>query len=136
MNDTERRKHPRHPVTLQVRGRFFDTADQPYVFDGETMNVGREGVAILCYDSEERLDFFRSLLSENPRVELEVTIPPEDHVIGATGTVRWYAAGITDPSLHYLIAGVRFSEMLPQAKQLWDQFMDGTGHSTAVELSF
>jgi len=134
MNIPERRRHPRYTVTLRVRGWAYDQRAELHAFTAKTMNIGRDGIAILCYDDEEKIQRLLSLLSQNQPVHVELALPPEGVEIAATGRARWYEAGSITGPLEYLIAGILFDHMLPQAKRQWEQFIDGRGHMTAVEV--
>lgn len=127
----ERRKFPRYPVSMQVHGWLLDTYGRAQMFDAETMNVGREGIAILYYDNEEKIEFIQSLLVENWPVGLEMEVPLEGDRITATGRVRWQQVGATDTSLHYLIAGIFLEHMEPRERAEWERFIEETGGSSA-----
>jgi len=134
MNRPERRTHPRYLLTLDVRCWVYDGRAHLHAFTAQTMNVGRDGIAILCYDTRKRIQRLLSLLSRNQPVHVELTLPPEGAKVAATGRACWYEVGSTAGSLEYLIAGIHFGQMLPQSKKQWDEFIHGRARGSVVEM--
>ena len=129
----ERRKHPRYSIAIQVRGWLFDTVGEAQALDAETMNVSREGIQILYYDEEERMQLIQSLVSKHQPVGLEMVLPRTGDRIAATGMVRWYKIGSTDRSLQYLIAGIVLEHIRPEEKMEWERFIEDAARITTRE---
>ena len=135
MSRPERRTYPRYLITLDVRGWVYDGRSKLHAFSGQTMNVGRDGIALLCYDTPKRIQRLLSLWSRNQPVHVELALPPDGAKITASGRARWYEAGSTTGSREYLIAGIRFGQMLPQAQRQWEQFIQGRARGSVVEMA-
>jgi len=134
MSVPERCTHPRYLLTLDVRCWVYDGRSKLHAFSAQTMNIGRDGIAILCYDTPKRIQRLLSLLSRNQPVHVELALPPDGAKIAASGRARWYEAGSTTGSREYLVAGIHFGQMLPQAQRQWEQFIQGSARGSVVEM--
>lgn len=96
------------------------------------MNVSREGIG---YDTEEKVQFIQSLLSENQPVGFEMVLPLTGQSIAAKGRVRWYQTGSTDKSLEYLIlmVGIFLDEATREDKRHSEHFIECTAASITAK---
>ena len=118
---TERRKHPRYDISVQVSLRLVDTARLPQVFDAQTVNVCREGVAIAVYEGEETMRLLPPLLSEEQLVELKISLPPTGEWVTAIGQARWYDIHSYE-GRDYLRVGIFLKQMDAESRRKWEDF--------------
>jgi len=126
----ERRKHARYPFIMPVRGRLVDAEGHEHAFDAETMNVSLEGLAILYHDEASKMKMLEAALSDDQPVALVLTLPGTSDRIDATGVIRWYKTGGTDPSFHYLIAGLFLKGLEPDQKDQWQRLIEDRARIT------
>jgi len=119
---------------MSIHGRLVDASGGEHPFDAETMNVSLEGIAILYHDAQEKMQIVQSVLSENQQVELELALPRQGEKMKATGTIKWYKTGATDPSFHYLIAGIFLQQLEPKQKLQWERFIEDRARITREAL--
>jgi hypothetical protein len=120
----ERRKHARYPTTIPVEGRLFDVTGRLQSFEAETVNVSREGLAVISYGPRLSIGAIGSLLSDNKPVSLTLQLPQAETKITTTGKIRWYQVDSLEEATAYLIAGVFAEHMEQEDRTQWNGFIE------------
>jgi hypothetical protein len=120
----ERRQYPRYGASIPVELGLADTSGDPYTFSVQTMNVSREGIAVVAYEEKDKLRLLLSLLLQRKSATLDITLPDNGDTVGATGSVRWHQIESTEAWGRFITTGLLLEKMKDNDRLKWEQFVD------------
>jgi hypothetical protein len=135
-----RRKTKRLEVAVPLNITLLGTVKHPPYIKAFTKNISPVGLStdlqvslidgvFLIQTGAERVFVIPYLVLEKKEVALEITVPPHDEKIKATGRVVWYDFSARETSYRFR-AGILLKEMENDDRKKWEGFVRDTALKT------
>ena len=120
----ERRKHPRYKIVTRVDVRFPHLLGWAPSIIGNTVDVSREGLAVVLYRGKETTKLVQRLLSKDQSLKVTLELPETGERIEGKGTVKWLDIGPAAAAGSYIRVGIFLEQMNDENRAKWRHLME------------